>query len=85
MALGSETRTWDYRMLDALGPAPDLEALGRDGWELVGVGAGATQSGHALYFKRPAPGLRERVTLDQKREVYARAGLALPDVEGPQA
>lgn len=83
--MGDEITTWQYHTRDALGPAPDLEALGRAGWELVAAGAGATASGHALYFKRPAPSLRERVTLDQRREVYARAGLALPDVEGPQA
>lgn len=83
------TATWEYRTLDALDPAldpaPDLDRLGREGWELVTASLTAAGGGHVLYFKRPAPSLRERVTLDQRREVYARAGLALPDVEGPQA
>ena len=76
---------WEYRTADGLDPALDLDGLGREGWELVAAGAGAGGEGRVLYFKRPAPGLRERVTLDQKRRVYAAAGLALPDVEGPQA
>ena len=76
-------RTWEYRTVDVLDPGPDLDALGREGWELVA--AAAISGVPRLYFKRPAPTFRERVTLDQKRAVYARAGLALPDVEGPQA
>ena len=76
-------RTWEYRTADPLDPALDLDALGREGWELVA--AAAITGVPTLYFKRPAPTFRERVTLDQKRAVYARAGLALPDEEGPQA
>ena len=75
-------RTWEYRTVDVLDPALDLDALGRDGWELVTAAITGVQT---LYFKRPGPTFRERVTLDQKRAVYARAGLALPDEEGPQA
>lgn len=85
MGTGTTSTTWEYRALDALDPAPDLDRLGREGWELVAAAPTVAGSGHVLYFKRPAPSLRERVTLDQRREVYARAGLALPDVEGPQA
>ncbi len=80
--MGGEIPGWEYRMVEAH-PGLELGALGRDGWELVAalpVGGVPT-----LFFKRPLPGFRERVTLDQKREVYARFGLALPDVEGPQA
>ena len=53
-------RTFEYRTVPA-GEA-DLAALGRDGWELAGVGSTGT-----LYFKRPAPNFRERITLDQRR------------------
>ncbi len=80
--MNGETRTWEYRMVDPLDPDFDLDALGRDGWELVAALGAASR---VLYFKRPAPSFRERVTLDQKRRVYARLGLALPDLDGPQA
>ena len=76
---------WEYRTADGLDPALDLDVLGREGWELVAAVAGGGGADRVLYFKRPAPGFRERVTLDQKRRVYAAAGLALPDGEGPQA
>ena len=76
---------WEYRTVDGLDPALDLDLLGREGWELAAAAAGTGGEGRVLYFKRPAPDLRERVTLDQKRRVYAAMGLALPDVEGPQA
>ena len=49
-----------------------LNALGRDGWELVGIAPG-DESG--LLFKRPAPSFREQVTLDQKRRYYALWGV----------
>lgn len=78
-----ERQSWEYRAVAADAPSLDLDALGQDGWELVAalpVGGSPT-----LYFKRPGPDLRQRVTLDQKRAVYARLGLALPDLEGPQA
>ena len=75
--------TWEYRTVDALDPELDLDRLGCDGWELVtAVLAGDER---LLYFKRLRPSFRERVTLDQKRQVYARHGLALPDVAGPLA
>ena len=81
--MSGEIPTWEYRTIDALDPDLDLDALGRDGWELV---AALDLAGvPTLYLKRPGPGFRERVTLDQKHEVYARFGLALPDLEGPQA
>ena len=81
--MAGERAGWEYRTADGLDPALDLDLLGREGWELVAaVPAGEER---VLYFKRPAPSLRERVTLDQKRRVYAAVGLALPDGEGPQA
>ncbi len=76
---------WEYRTADGLDPTLDLDALGREGWELVAAVAAAGGEDRVLYFKRPAPTFRERVTLDQKRRVYAVVGMALPDAEGPQA
>ena len=76
-------QTWEYLTVDGGMPSAELAALGQEGWELAGIAAG--EGTPTFYFKRPTQGFRERVTLDQKRAVYARAGLALPDVEGPQA
>jgi D-ribose pyranase len=47
---------WQYQRL----PAPDLEALGREGWELVGMHQGE------WVFKRPEPSPTERFTLEQR-------------------
>jgi len=57
---------WEY----TVAADPDeqaLNALGAEGWELVAV----TARGEAAraFLKRPAPGFRERVTLEQ-REAY---------------
>jgi hypothetical protein len=68
---------WEYLTI-AADEAGDLNALGRDGWELTEVDSGM------LYFKRPAVSFRERVTLDQKRHVYGTMGVPLPDGEGPK-
>lgn len=82
-----ERQIWEYRSLAAADSVPaldlHLDALGRDGWELVAVLP--VDGTPTLYFKRPGPDFLERVTLDQKRALYARLGLALPDAEGPQA
>jgi len=59
---------WEYHVEPA-GPSVDvgrLNALGADGWELVAV----HPSGQVI-LKRPAPDLRERVTLDQRAAVDA--------------
>ena len=59
-----EFQTWEYQT--AANPDEDrLNALGADGWELVGVENGI------CYFKRLRPSFREQVTLDQKRRYYA--------------
>jgi hypothetical protein len=81
--MSGETPIWEYRVVDALDLALDLDALGRKGWELVA--AGPTGDARRLYFKRAAATFRERVTLEQKRRVYGEFGLAVPDEEGPQA
>lgn len=62
--------TWEYRVVKGADEEA-LNALGDDGWELVG-GAG---DGPALVFKRPRPSFREQVTLDQKRRYYALWGV----------
>lgn len=64
-----EKQTWEYLRLDPRDT--DFNALGSDGWELVTMG-------DELTFKRPAPGFRERVTIDQKRAVYDRFDLPWP-------
>ena len=67
--------TWVYRSVAATDPPAILDALGSAGWELVGV---AEVDGLSrLFFKRPAPDFRERVTLEQKRRVYEARGIAL--------
>jgi hypothetical protein len=69
---------WEYLTI-AEQDAEDLNALGAQGWELVSV------SDSTLYFKRPALSFRERVTLDQKREVYHLKRVSLPEEEGPKS
>jgi hypothetical protein len=69
---------WEYLTV-AEQEAGDLNPLGAEGWELVGVNSGR------LYFKRPLPSFRERVTLDQKRHVYGQFGFPLEPMEGSKA
>jgi hypothetical protein len=69
---------WEYLAI-AEQEAGDLKALGEQGWDLVGVSNGR------LYFKRPAMSFRERVTLDQKRDVYHWKRVPLPEEEGPKS
>lgn len=47
----------------------DIYKLGEKGWELVSV----VTIGHSVrfYLKRPAPTLKEQITLDQRKEVLA--------------
>jgi len=67
------TTTWEYRLVAGADEAA-LAGLGREGWELVAVvGAGDAP---VCYLKRPAPDFRTRVTLDQRRAVFAERGLA---------
>lgn len=59
-----EHRTWEYRTTSARS-APELNRLGADGWELIGILDGE------LYFKRPGLSFKERVTLAQREHYYA--------------
>lgn len=60
---------WEYHIETSSPPeAERLNALGAMGWELV-----AAHPDGSLLFKRPAPGLRERVTLAQRAVVAAHA------------
>ncbi len=68
--MSRETQTWEY-LTAAADPAPDLAALGREGWELV---ATAGDPRGTLYFRRPGLSFRERVTMEQRRHVYEQAG-----------
>lgn len=67
-----EQARWEYHRVDHdSAQGLDFNALGADGWELV-------SAANDVIFKRPLPGFRERVTLDQKRAVYERSGLPWP-------
>jgi hypothetical protein len=56
---------WEY----LTSSSPDLRQLGAEGWELVAVEAGT------FYFKRPAPTLQERITREQREQVYREKGV----------
>jgi hypothetical protein len=63
---------WDYLVISEA-ERDRLQALGRDGWELVGVGGDPDD--RLLYLKREDLDLRERVTLDQRRQYFASLGI----------
>lgn len=54
---------WEYLVLER-SEADRLNALGREGWELVAIAGG--DDGIELFLKRPLPGFREQITLDQR-------------------
>ena len=57
---------WEYHLEPTSHLDRDtLDALGRDGWELVTI---APDTGKAI-FKRPGPDWRERIALEQRAEV----------------
>jgi hypothetical protein len=70
--VGSGMTMWEYRKCMDEG---ELDALGRDGWELVSVLPGGTEGSAVFYFKRPAHDFREEVTLEQKRHYYKLMGV----------
>ena len=61
---------WEYLILGR-SEAERLNDLGRKGWELVAVAA--ADGGAELFLKRPLPGFREQITLDQ-RGAYVAEG-----------
>jgi hypothetical protein len=70
--IGASHPTWDYLVITDT-ERDRLPALGREGWELVGVGGSSDE--RLLYLKRQRLDLRERVTLDQRRRYYESLGL----------
>jgi len=57
----------------------ELNALGREGWELVAVRPDESGGGATFYLKRPGHDFRERVTLEQKRYYYKLMGIQPSD------
>jgi hypothetical protein len=45
---------WEYKMIEGWLTNDQLEALGKQGWELVSTAVGVGNSNMAFYFKRPA-------------------------------
>ena len=62
---------WEYMILER-SELERLHELGRDGWELVAVTK--TDDGAELYLKRPLPGFRERITLEQRSSYVEESG-----------
>jgi hypothetical protein len=67
----SRNTGWEYLILERA-EAERLSDLGREGWELVAVSR--ADDGVELYLKRPLPGFREQITLDQ-RSSYVGEGV----------
>lgn len=57
---------WEYLVVE---DEQSLARLGEKGWELVAV-IDRKEKGLKFYLKKPAPGLSERVTEEQRRMVY---------------
>ncbi|MDQ2651891.1 MAG: hypothetical protein M3Z20_02505 [Chloroflexota bacterium] len=66
----ASTSGWEYLILER-SEADRLNDLGREGWELVAVSQ--ADDGVELFLKRPLPGFREQITLDQ-RSSYVTEG-----------
>lgn len=61
---GERQGTWEYRAE----PTPGLDRLnelGAEGWELIGIDAGA------FYLKRPALSFKDRVAMEQRAHYFA--------------
>ena len=68
--------TWEYLVTAGLGQA-ELNDLGAQGWELVGVSPDGTG-----YLKRLRLSFSEQVTLDQKCRYYEIWGLTVAEGDG---
>jgi hypothetical protein len=66
------TSGWEYLILER-SEADRLNDLGREGWELMAVSQ--ADDGVELFLKRPLPGFREQITLEQ-RSSYVTEGEA---------
>lgn len=76
MGRAASAFSWEYLTL----PETErfrLPQLGAEGWELVAIGGDSDE--RLLYFKRPVPGLRARVTAEQRNRYFVSHGL---DPEG---
>lgn len=60
---------WQYMRAESFDA---LEALGAEGWELVGVTMRA-DGRESFYLKRPWPSIREQITLEQRERALAAA------------
>jgi hypothetical protein len=68
--MATTRQTWEYVMED-ISRQEQLNELGAEGWELIGVVMAAGKSYPTCYFKRPALDLREQVTLDHRQRYEA--------------
>jgi hypothetical protein len=64
---------WEY---DKVNEFSALASLGVEGWELVGIVADG-EGGETFYLKRPAPSIREELTLSQREQALIHAKGAL--------
>lgn len=81
--MGTSGGAWEHLVLrEGEGTADELARLGAEGWELVAVVPTRVAGDDRLYLKRLAPDLRRRVTLDQRRALFAARALAEPPAGG---
>lgn len=64
---------WEYLISTERG---ELPRLGMEGWELVSVTA-AADGQETFYYKRPAPSVSERITLEQRDRALQKEEHAL--------
>ena len=69
---GSTFVSWEYLTIPER-ERHELVALGREGWELAGVGGSRDEP--LLYLKRSRQDLQERVTIEQRNRYYESQGL----------